>query len=243
MDAVMFVVTFVSLMATLVMSIVTWRVVREDRRRAGARVAQITAEIGLAPTGLEAFASRPASTTAVAPESTGASEPANAATPLMGPIDAISLFAPTQQTTEWWRPLGVIIPAGVVISGLVVSGLFLSRGSEDVVATVEAAPAPLELVALDHARDGDALTVTGLVRNPSTESSIHGATAVVFLFDRQGAFAGSGRAPVDFATLAPAEEVPFTIRTENDPAVGRYRISFRNQEGAILPHVDRRQDK
>ena len=53
-------------------------------------------------------------------------------------------------------------------------------------------------------RDGRRLTVTGLVRNPRPSEPLTAVTAVVFAFDRKGGSVASGRAPLDFAMLAPA---------------------------------------
>jgi hypothetical protein len=50
----------------------------------------------------------------------------------------------------------------------------------------------LELLSMSHSRDGDTLTVTGLVRN-SGDAPAQGITAVVFAFDHGGA---SSRADV-----------------------------------------------
>ena len=66
-------------------------------------------------------------------------------------------------------------------------------------------------------------------------------TAVVFLFDRTGAFVTSSRAPLDFQTLAPGDESPFQITVNGANGIGRYRVSFRTDE-RVVPHVDRRSE-
>jgi hypothetical protein len=66
-------------------------------------------------------------------------------------------------------------------------------------------------------------------------------TAVVFFFDGQGGFLSSTRAPLDYRALAPGEESPFQLSAPAPPGVARYRVSFRRDEGAVVPHVDRRQ--
>ena len=58
---------------------------------------------------------------------------------------------------------------------------------------------------------GTTLTVSGLVRNPGAGAAVNGVTAVVFAFDRDGAFVASGRAPLDFGALAPGDESPFVV--------------------------------
>ena len=97
----------------------------------------------------------------------------------------------------------------------------------------------LELLSMRHEREGDTLTVTGLVRN-SGSSAADRLIAVVFAFDRSGNFLASGRAPVDFVTMGPGDESPFRVSVPNVGEVGRYRVSFRNEAG-VVRHVDRRQ--
>jgi hypothetical protein len=62
----------------------------------------------------------------------------------------------------------------------------------------------------------------------------------VFAFDRNGTFITSGRAPIEFLSLAPGDESPFRVSVPNVGEVGRYRVSFRTEAG-VVRHVDRRQ--
>ena len=95
----------------------------------------------------------------------------------------------------------------------------------------------LELLSMRHQRAGNALTVTGLVRNPGAAPGP--ITAVVFAFDREGGFVASGRAPLEFATIAAGDESPFQVTVPDVKDVGRYRVSFRTTAG-VVRHVDRR---
>jgi hypothetical protein len=96
----------------------------------------------------------------------------------------------------------------------------------------------LELLSMRHERTGEDLTVTGLVRNPGGPAP--GAImAVVLAFDRQGSFVASGRAPLEFATIAAGDESPFRVTVPGVKEVGRYRVSFRTESG-VVRHVDRR---
>lgn len=106
--------------------------------------------------------------------------------------------------------------------------------------TASAASTPLELLALRHSRNGNALTINGLVRNPSTGARQERLTAVVFFFNQRGEFLTSARAPLDFRTLAPGDESPFQVTMTTPPGVHRYRVSFRYDEGGVVSHVDRR---
>jgi hypothetical protein len=96
----------------------------------------------------------------------------------------------------------------------------------------------LELVSMRHARAGANLKVTGLVRNRGAAATAP-ISAVIFVFDRDGGFVASGRAPIDFNGIANGDESPFQVTIPDVKDVGRYRVSFRTDAG-IVPHVDRR---
>jgi hypothetical protein len=104
-------------------------------------------------------------------------------------------------------------------------------------ATEKSAPA-LELLSMRHVRMGDRLTVTGLVRNQRAASTSP-ILAEVFVFDRDGGFVASGRAPLEFGLAARGEESPFTVTIPDVTDVGKYRVRFRTEAG-VVPHVDRR---
>ena len=93
-----------------------------------------------------------------------------------------------------------------------------------------------------HQREGTTLTVSGLIRNPSSGAAVNGVTAVVFAFDRNGGFVASGRAPLEFGSLAPGDESPFVVAVPNVSDVARYRVSFRTDHG-VVRHVDRRSNQ
>jgi hypothetical protein len=117
--------------------------------------------------------------------------------------------------------------------------VFGDRPTRDSVAAAPSQTAPLELISLRHERRSGRLAVTGLVRNPVAGSPLGALTAVVFLFDQQGAFITSARADIDFLKLGPGDESPFVINVDAPSSVARYRVSFRNEAG-LVPHVDRR---
>jgi hypothetical protein len=96
----------------------------------------------------------------------------------------------------------------------------------------------LELLSMRHSRAGGNMTVTGLVRNRG-DASPAAIMAVVFLFDRDGGFVASGRAPLEFGGIANGDESPFQVTISDVNDVGRYKVSFRTESG-IVPHVDRR---
>jgi hypothetical protein len=108
-------------------------------------------------------------------------------------------------------------------------------------ASAAGASAPLELLALRHDQNGSTLTISGLVRNPPNAARQDQLTAVVFFFNQRGDFLTSVRAPLDFRALAPGDESPFQVSAPAPAGVSRFRVSFRHDEGDVVPHVDRRQ--
>lgn len=104
-----------------------------------------------------------------------------------------------------------------------------------------AAATALELMSLRQEMQDGTLTISGLVRNPRGGVPQERLTAVVFFFDGAGGFLSSTRAPLDYRALAPGQESPFQLSAPAPAGVARYRVSFRRDEGAVVPHIDRRQ--
>lgn len=226
----MLVITFTACLVAITMTVLAWRVLREDRRRMDARVAALAAELEDGP------ATRYSDLTL------------NEAPHV--PVD--HLFANADTDGETPRPrLAAIVGGGALVVGTIGALLLVatsgarpaaSAGPQVTLAVAAEAPAaassPLELVALGHERVDSRLTVRGIVRNPSGGRTLTDVIAVVMLFNDQGGFVTSGRAAIQ-GTLAPGGEAPFTVTVPGAADVGRYRVSFRTGEG-IVPHVDRR---
>jgi hypothetical protein len=158
-----------------------------------------------------------------------------------GPASA-RMFAPEHSAAAQGTPI-LRLAAGVVMGLILIVAVAANRGGSGAESPgAAAAPPALELLSMRHAREGDTLTVSGLVRNPRGGGEVARVTAVVFAFDRSGTFAGSGRAPLDFTTLDPGDESPFVVTLPNAAGVGRYRVSFRTEDGAVR-HVDRRAEQ
>jgi hypothetical protein len=102
------------------------------------------------------------------------------------------------------------------------------------------AETPLELLSLHHTQQSESLTVTGLVQNPRGGTPMSKVFATAFVFAADGTFLASGRAPLDFTTLAPGDESPFVVTVPVKGEVARYRIGFRGEDGRVIAHVDRR---
>jgi predicted permease len=210
------VVTALSLIVAAIMTFVAWRTVRDERRRAAARVAILAAAIhedseplGRSPAGEGqdgVFVARTAQPTA--------------RLAVVGVVALIALGAVT----------GLVLLAEAGSHGRPVSGRVHVERPADV---------PLELIALEHDRDENRLVVRGIVRNPPSAAKLDGLTAVVLVFSKDGAYIASERAPLAVAPLAPGADAPFVVTLPDADSVDRYRVSFRTDD-RIVPHVDRR---
>lgn len=220
MESMLLVLTIVSLVVAIAMSIVAWRAGRDEKRRAAARVAALSAA---------AFGPAAASPGVPSRERPAAAVVEGRA--ILGGASARPSTGGRQRALA-----GAAAVLFVVLAGTIVWTLSQSRAG---VATAAPVAAPLELLSLTHERQASKLSVTGLVRNPVAAHPVARLSAVVFLFDQEGTLIGSGRAPVDFTTLGAGDESPFVVSLDAPAGVARYRVSFRTDDG-LVPHVDRR---
>jgi len=193
----------------------SWRLMHQDRLRSASRVAVLSDAIDEVTIG-------------------------------QGPVDSVSVqpeflaherpVARTQGLFKLGVGLAMLVIVVVVFAML---GATRSSGTAARSAVASMKSPSLELLSMRHVREGDGLTVTGLVRNGGSGSADK-LIAVVFAFDRSGNFLASGRAPIDFLSLSPGDESPFKVSVPNAGEVGRYRVSFRTEAG-VVKHVDRRQ--
>ena len=220
-EAALLVVTITAVACAAVMGTIAWRMARDERRRSEARIAALAIEIHRRPA------------------------PAGHEPDLeLRPRPAISVPVQTGTRSIAAVVLGVFIVGAIAALAIFASGSAVAPTSAH--QSTRAAPneartheQPLELIALGHERDGDRLTVHGIVRNPKMADPVNRLTAVVFVFDGSGAFAASGRAPVRQPTLAPGAESTFVVAVPGAADVARYRVSFRTDD-RVVPHVDRR---
>lgn len=186
-----------------------WRIARAERLRSEARVASLAAAIDGTPID-------------------------EASTPM---------FERTPRSGLQGRPLlklGVGFAMAVLVIVLVAMNSDRHGSNAEEIrrpATVQAGPA-LELLSMRHDRTAAGLTVTGLVRNQGG-ADMSSIVAVVFVFDREGSFVASGRAPLEFGSVGRGDDSPFKVTIPDVKDVGRYRVSFRTPAG-IVPHLDRR---
>ncbi|MGE0863418.1 MAG: hypothetical protein AB7P34_05905 [Vicinamibacterales bacterium] len=137
------------------------------------------------------------------------------------------------------RQRSLAVAAAVLLVGLLGGLAWMMSNPRGTSAVAVGPNSPLELVSLRHERVKAKLAVSGLVRNPSSAEPVERLSAVVFLFDQQGAFITSAKADVDFLKIGAGDESPFVVSLDAPATVARYRVSFRTDAG-IVPHVDRR---
>lgn len=238
MDTVLTAVAAIALAVAAAMGVMLAKLVREERRRSEARVQALT----------EMTAERVASPPARAPRAEFVTvAPSRAEDAVIRPSAALAeveLFAERERSSPWGTRFAVIgaLAAIVVLVGIVVASRSDERPAETPTATAAtvAQPAPLELLSLRYEQQGDRMVITGLVRNPSGAAVLAHVTATAFLFGSDGTFLASGRAPLDYTTLAAGDESPFVISVPVSGTVARYRVGFRGEDGRVLAHVDRR---
>jgi len=215
MEALLMIVTLVSLGLAVVMSVVGWRLLSGERRRSAARVEALESE-SLSPDGPEWDAE---GLLAEGPDATHSAPPnrrwlAVAAVAVLMVGGAGTVFAVYRSPNAAGSP----------------GGASIARSSK-----------PLELLSLRHAADPDgSFSVTGLVQNPVDGRPVAGVVAVIYLFDRDGNYFASGRSSLDLSSLQPGDESPFVVHVPAGSGVARYRVTFRRDDGAVMPHVDRR---
>ncbi|MCA1562419.1 MAG: hypothetical protein LC753_01750 [Acidobacteria bacterium] len=223
----MIILTVMALAVALGLGAAAARVLRDERRRSDARIALLA---GLADDSLLAT---PASPMAERDLDLRPSSEING---------VAEMFKEPERTSSWGPRLAV---AGVVTAAIVIAVAAWPRSETPVSTSDAAVPAQpalpaLELVSLRHVQQPGMLTITGLVHNPRGGQSLAGVTATGFVFDGDGGFLASGRAPLDFTALAAGDESPFVITVPVTGSVARYRVGFRAQDGRVIAHVDRR---
>lgn len=254
MDITLILVTLLSFVVAATMSVVAWRILRDERKRSAARIAALAAEIhddpvsaheNLSPRevvdGFLSLPTPPVASTAHLFETTHE----RSRLPLFATIAALVVGAAAAATILFGGAGGAVVsePSSRTASPVQPNPESPSAesggGAASQVVRRASVSAPLELVALGHERDADGLTVRGVLRNPSSGAEVNDLTAVVLLFNRDGRYVASGRAAVQAATLGPGGETTFVVTVSGAPDVERYRVSFRT-ETKVVPHVDMR---
>lgn len=156
-------------------------------------------------------------------------------TPPRRPPSYVRGAAPPPPRARWGRRLAAVAVATVLVAGVSLADRTLLDPS-----AWTAAP-PVELLSLDHRREGDYLAVSGSLRNPPGGRNRTKLSVAATVFDRTGAVIGAGQTPLPVAALPPGTETAFTISLPDADRIDRYRVSFM-EDRARLDHVDRRPD-
>jgi hypothetical protein len=226
METILATVTVISLALAAGMGVLLARLLREERRRSDARVALLTE-----------LAARQEHVQHVAPQDLRFRE-----LDAPAPVTAGNLFAGEHTRSAWPFRLAAAAVVIVAVAAVTWGAQRLStteRTATEEPVTTGMAAQPLELLSLEHRRDADDLTISGIVQNPREGTALSRIEATVLALDRDGKQVASARAPIDFTTLAPGQESPFFVRV---PAanVARFRVSFTGPGNQPLTHVDRR---
>ena len=226
MDSTLIGVTLLSLGMAAALSAIVWRLLRDERARSEARVAML-ASMTAAP----AAAATPELPLRQAPPSVGA------------------MFTEPEHASPWGNRFAVMAALGLVTASVVLFALAAggtktsarAAGAATSAASSSTAPGGLELLSLRDSRQGDTLTITGLVRNPQRGTPLSRVTVTAYTFDDNGSFLASGRALLDVTSFAPGDDSPFVVTVPVTGTVARYRIGFRTEDGRVMSHIDRRQ--
>ena len=208
------VTTAVSLVLAAGMGIVAWRLARAERMRSAARVAALAADLHDVTEVREQAAvgirGEPARVHQLARRSLEFEKIERRSGPASVPASEMFRAGATDRSGS--RLATVLAVGGFAVATSLALVIATSRGGGPSIAEpaavrtlTPARPAdavPLELVALSHDRDGDRITIRGVVRNPHEGANVDRLAAVVYVFDREGEFLGNGRAAVDVPALA-----------------------------------------
>lgn len=260
MSDVLVVASVLSLVFAVVMAVIAAKLLRENRARSVARVQALQELVAESAAdddaGAHADEDWDGALGQVRRSEFGVRSAAYMQSEVRTSNSELSLFAAPPHLTpsrRWiWIPAtGLVIALGIGAVYTIFSGVF-ENASAATDATPTAPPAgpaaPIELLSLRHSVEADApgtFVVTGLVQNPTASAAIRGVHAVVYLFDEEGRYFASSKAALDVTMLSPGGEAAFTVRVTPSLSlsaadVRRYRVSFQQQDGAAVSHVDRR---
>ena len=191
MDLLLIAITIGALALALGASVVAWRASRDEKVRAAARVAALSVAAGVPP--LQATAAEATTPPVSQPDLTGEvltiggpSQAAGAAVPTPRELEAFASDAHAPAVILPGQFLGADaapresvgrqrwLAAAAAVVAVLLGGFVVSRVGTSAAATARhtAAPTPLELLSLGHQREGNNLSVTGLVRNPAAGAAV-----------------------------------------------------------------------
>jgi hypothetical protein len=268
MDTTLVTVTLLSMGMAGALSVIVWRMLRDERQRSDARVAALATLAAREPDPrmhVERSVPRPAPARRERqperemdlPMRASAGRPIDDADGEGGLVHRSlgegGMFVERREESPWRNRVVVMVGLGLVIASailfsLTANGRPATRAAAPPVPTAGAQPAQtpapqagLELVSLRDSQQAGALTITGLVHNPRGGGLLTRVSVTAYAFDANGAFLASGRALLDVTSLAAGDESPFVVSVPVTETVARYRIGFRGEDGRVIAHVDKRQ--
>ena len=249
MDFVLGTVTLLALATAVAMGAVTWRLVREERRRSAARLAVLAAELQRrqATSRSPRSAGRPSTVEPVATRSTPA---APVDVTIRGPepppatnepdTQDVDLFGtPVDATGGWSRRLAGMGVAGIVLLVAVSAAIFTSAAANRENETTATDQIPVELLALNHEREDGLLAISGTIRNPLDGKVATHMIVLALAFDRGRRDGRHPTGPSRARDATPGGASPLSPFPCRPHGPGRYRISFLIDETTV-PHIDRR---
>jgi hypothetical protein len=253
MDTTLVTVTILSMGMAAALSVIVWRLLREERRRGDARVAALAAAAGVTPAAPARATDAPVRRSAPVvaafrPQGRVIDLPLSPAGAAREPASARPMFIDAPSPAVWGNRLGIITAIALVGAAALLFAMTASKARAVAAARAATATGPqvpaearLELLSLRDTHENGTLTITGLVHNPRTAALLARVTVTAYTFDDKGAFLASGRALLDVTSLAPGDDSPFVVSVPVTDAVARYRVGFRGDDGRVIGHVDRRQ--
>ena len=136
--------------------------------------------------------------------------------------------------------IGLLIAAGYATASAMRSPELVAALAPSTTPPPSAEPQPLELLSLKHSPDANGFTVSGFVQNPTGGKDLTNVEVVVYLFDHKDQYFMTGRAALETADMRTGTDSAFEVHVPGVTTVARYRVGFRQADGTVVAHVDRR---
>lgn len=226
---------FASLLVAAAMSVVAWRLARDTRARAAARIELLT-NLAFA----EGVPVHPAPARDEPWETEFQSETG-------APVGA--MFSARQEPSAPGRRWVALAAVAVLMAGTTAAFTLFSDAAPAspaeragaVAPAAESRDAPIELLSLQHRTTASGtFDVTGVVRNPAEGRPLHDMVAVVDLFGPHDRLLTSRRQPIELPVLLAGESSAFSVAIPKAAGVARYRVEFRLNGRDTIAHVDLR---
>ena len=95
----------------------------------------------------------------------------------------------------------------------------------------------LQLLSASHERAYDYITMSGEVKNISSKN-LENVMVVVNYYTDDGTFVKSDDALIDYNPILPGQTSPFECITTDNPAIKRFKITFKFMFGGTIPTED-----